>query len=155
MDNPLYLLCAALPFCERVISIERSKYLPTHNRKVPVPRNPTTLGGHLRRRRLQLGIFQAEAARRLGVSTVSLSRWECDKTPPKSSYYPAIIGYLGYDPFGDSTLGPPQGNEHPCVAFFHDAGSEITGQSRCYRQKHRLSRLSLTCATVDDFTREL
>jgi hypothetical protein len=55
-----------LPSCERVVRIPRDKYLPAHNRKVQVPQNPTTIGGHLRRRRLQLRIFQSEAARKLG-----------------------------------------------------------------------------------------
>jgi hypothetical protein len=71
--------CAMLPCCERTIHISRDKYLPSHNRGIQVPKEPTTVGGHLRRRRLQLRIYQPEAARRLGVSMVSLSRWECDK----------------------------------------------------------------------------
>ncbi|MBU6399313.1 MAG: helix-turn-helix domain-containing protein [Verrucomicrobia bacterium] len=64
-----------------------------------MPRQPATIGGHLRKRRLQLRIFQAEAARRLGVSTVTLSRWECDKVQPTAPYHPRIIEYLGCDPF--------------------------------------------------------
>src|SRR5437867_840639 len=69
--------CATLPFCERVIRFPRSKYLPSRNRKVPVPRNPTTIGGHLRRRRLQLNIFQPEAAHRLNVSTIGFYSFLC------------------------------------------------------------------------------
>src|SRR6185503_10995922 len=71
--------CATLPFCERVVCVPRDKHLPSHNRGVPVPKTPTAIGGHLRRRRLQLKIHQAEAARILKVSSVTLSRWECDK----------------------------------------------------------------------------
>src|ERR1043166_1008337 len=74
--------CATLPFCERVVRIPRDKYLPSRNRKVQVPKNPTTIGGHLRKRRLQLKIFPSEAARRLDVSTLTLSKWECDKEYP-------------------------------------------------------------------------
>jgi DNA-binding transcriptional regulator YiaG len=79
--------------------ISRDKYLPSRNRGVQVPKEPTTLGGHLRRRRLQLRIFQPEAARRLGVSTVSLSRWECDKVFPTPPHHPQIVEYLGFNPF--------------------------------------------------------
>ena len=48
---------------------------------------------------MQLEIFQSEAARMLGVSTVTLSRWECDKVYPTPEYHQSIITYLGCDPF--------------------------------------------------------
>jgi DNA-binding transcriptional regulator YiaG len=88
-----------LPFCERVIHISRDKYLPSDNRGIQVPKVPTTIGGHLRRRRLQLKIFQPEAARRLKVSQVSLSRWERDTVIPTAPHHPRLIKYLGYNPF--------------------------------------------------------
>jgi len=34
-----------LPFCDRVVSISRDKYLPLRNRGIPVSREPTTIGG--------------------------------------------------------------------------------------------------------------
>lgn len=88
-----------LPIYERTIRVSRDKYLPSHNRGIPVPKQPQTIGGHLRRRRLQLKICQAEAARRLGVSMVSLSRWECDKVFPTAPHHPKIAAYLGYNRF--------------------------------------------------------
>jgi DNA-binding XRE family transcriptional regulator len=88
-----------LPFCESRICIPRDKYLPSHIRKIPVPKNPTTIGGHLRRRRLQLKIYQPEAARLLRVSTVTLSRWECDKRAPTPPHHGRIPAYLGFNPF--------------------------------------------------------
>ena len=88
-----------LPIYQRTVRIARDKYLPSHNRGIPVPKHPETIGGHLRRRRLQLRIWQPEAARRLGVSMVSLSRWECDKVFPTAPQHPQIIEYLGYNPF--------------------------------------------------------
>jgi transcriptional regulator with XRE-family HTH domain len=94
--------CRSLPFCDRVVSVSRDKYLPSHNRGIPVPKEPTTIGGHLRRRRLRLKIFQPEAARRVGVSTVSLSRWECDKVFPTNPHHAKISAYLGYDPFNQA-----------------------------------------------------
>ena len=74
----------------------------SHIRRIPVPKHPTTIGGHLRRRRLQLKIYQPEAARLLRVSTVTLSRWECDKVAPTPPYYPGIASYLGFDPFAQT-----------------------------------------------------
>jgi DNA-binding transcriptional regulator YiaG len=88
-----------LPLYERTVRISRDKYLPSHNRGIQVPKAPTTIGGHLRRRRLQLKVCQPEAARKLEVSTVSLSRWECDKVFPAAPHRRQIIDYLGYNPF--------------------------------------------------------
>ena len=106
-----------MPFCERVVSIPRSRYLPSRNRGIPVPKQPTTIGGHLRKRRLQLQIHQSEAAVRLKVSTVTLSRWECDKVYPTWQHHPRLIEYLGYDPFVSCGLQDPYDNEPPGVAF--------------------------------------
>jgi len=110
-------LCATLPFCERVLSVPRDKYLPSHNRGISVPKEPNTIGGHLRRCRLQLKIFQPEAARRLKVSTVTLSRWERDNVYPTWPHQPAVIAYLGYDPFTNPAFCRPKDNETSYVAF--------------------------------------
>lgn len=99
-----------LPSCYRTLYIPKTKYLPLRNRGMPVPRNPTTIGGHLRRRRLELRIFQPEAARRLGVSTVTLSRWECDKLFPNEPYRDQIVAFLGFDPFTEGARTAPSGS---------------------------------------------
>jgi transcriptional regulator with XRE-family HTH domain len=117
-----------LPFCDRHVCIPRCRYLPSHNRGIPVPKQPETIGGHLRRRRLQLKILQREAARRLGVSTVSLSRWERDAVYPTWPMQPRIKDYLGYDPFTDPALGHPGGNKPPRVAFLSSSSHINIGQ---------------------------
>lgn len=107
----------ALPFCDRHVRIPRAKYLPSHNRGIRVPIEPTTIGGHLRRRRLQLKLLQSEAARRLEVSTVTLSRWERDRVCPTWPLQPRVVEYLGYNPFTNPELGMLKSNEPPFVAF--------------------------------------
>ena len=106
-----------LPFWARTIRVDRSRYLPSHNRKVPVPKDPNTIGGHLRRRRLQLWLHQSQAARQLQVSSRTLSLWECDKVDPAWAHQPRLIAYLGYNPFNDSAVGRPKGNETIGVAY--------------------------------------
>jgi transcriptional regulator with XRE-family HTH domain len=64
-----------------------------------------------------LKILQSEAARRLDVSTVTLSRWERDTVYPTWAVQPRVIDYLGYDPFTNAELGRPKGNETPFVAI--------------------------------------
>jgi transcriptional regulator with XRE-family HTH domain len=78
---------------------------------------------------LELGIFQEEAARRLEVSTVTLSRWECDKVYPTWPQQPAVTTYLGYDPFTNPTLGSPKGNEPKGVAFLSSETPSNIGQA--------------------------
>jgi transcriptional regulator with XRE-family HTH domain len=131
----LKILCAALPFGDRVVSIARSKYLPSRNRGIPISKEPVTVGEQLRKRRLELRILQAEAARRLAVSTVTLSRWECDRLYPTWPHWPRIAAYLGCNPFDDPALGRPKGNESLDVAFL------LTNRPECFGArilKHRL-----------------
>jgi transcriptional regulator with XRE-family HTH domain len=117
----------ALPCCDRRVRIPRAKYLPSRNRGIAVPKAPTTIGGHLRKRRLQLKILQSEAARLLEVSTVTLSRWERDMVYPTWPLQPRVVGYLGYDPFTNPELGMPKGNETHVVAFLasHEPNSIV------------------------------
>jgi transcriptional regulator with XRE-family HTH domain len=62
-----------------------------------------TIGGHLRRRRAELRLGQSQASYSLGISTVTLSRWECDKVYPTAPHHPRIVEYLGYDPFNNTS----------------------------------------------------
>jgi transcriptional regulator with XRE-family HTH domain len=68
--------------------------------------HPTSLGEHLKKRRLELGLFQKEVARRLGVSHFGYLGWELDRSKPVARSAPAIINFLGYDPWPkDGTIG--------------------------------------------------
>ncbi len=60
---------------------------------------PQTLGEHVRKRRLELGLTQRQAAERLGVSPWTVLNWEKNHTEPPIESIPAIIRFLGYDPF--------------------------------------------------------
>ena len=69
-----------------------------------MPSNPKTLGEHLKRRRLQLHLMQADLAYRLGVHLESLKNWERGVTNPIIRYIPRILEFLGYDPESEPTL---------------------------------------------------
>ncbi|HZL00861.1 MAG TPA: helix-turn-helix transcriptional regulator [Caulobacteraceae bacterium] len=65
-----------------------------------------TLGARLRRRRRELGLRQTDAAKLLGIDPKSLMWWERDAREPEDHRYPAIIAYLGEEPWPDpSGLG--------------------------------------------------
>ena len=77
--------------------------------KAPKPREddfePQTLGDHIRRRRLALGLDQKCAASRLGVTIATVSNWEGGRAYPAIGRIPAVLEFLNYDPFpGPSTV---------------------------------------------------
>lgn len=65
---------------------------------MPYDRSPRTLGQHLRKRRLQLGLLQKEVANDLRIGLWTYITWETDKANPVISQWPGIIAFLGYDP---------------------------------------------------------
>lgn len=58
-----------------------------------------TLGELLRQRRRNLGLTLEGAARFLGVSPWTLMNWEHDRRIPTDRYYPALIEFLGREPW--------------------------------------------------------
>ena len=59
---------------------------------------PQTLGEHIKRRRLQLGLYQKDVAAVIGVSTETVFNWEKGLNNPEIQYMPSIITFIGYDP---------------------------------------------------------
>ncbi|MDP2377071.1 XRE family transcriptional regulator [Reyranella sp.] len=60
--------------------------------------DPKTLGEHLKKRRRELGLLQREAAKRMGILTVTYLNWEKGHTEPVASQFRPVIAFLGYDP---------------------------------------------------------
>jgi transcriptional regulator with XRE-family HTH domain len=59
---------------------------------------PKTWGERIRRRRLELGLLQREAAETIGCSAASVTSWEGNRAHPKAIQVPGIICFLGYAP---------------------------------------------------------
>jgi transcriptional regulator with XRE-family HTH domain len=57
-----------------------------------------TLGDHLRRRRLDLGLTQRILAKRWGVRSESIAAWELGRTKPGIRQFAKVIALLGADP---------------------------------------------------------
>jgi transcriptional regulator with XRE-family HTH domain len=62
------------------------------------PEEPSTVGEHLKKRRLDLGLRQKDVAGELGVNFKTYENWEQGKYEPATRFLPAVIGFLGYDP---------------------------------------------------------
>jgi transcriptional regulator with XRE-family HTH domain len=58
-----------------------------------------TLGDHLRKKRLDLGLLQKEVAQELGVDKTSIHNWERGHATPSLDFIPGILKFLGYNPF--------------------------------------------------------
>ena len=63
-----------------------------------MPSKPNTIGEHIRRRRLQLHLFQADLAKLFGVDIGTIRNWEQGVYQPVESLMPCVIVWLGYDP---------------------------------------------------------
>ena len=81
------------------------RYLFPFQTKVPfnllkkrILENPQTIGEKILNRRLELGLFRADAANILNVCTDTITNWEKNKGEPKIQSYPQIIKFLGYFP---------------------------------------------------------
>ncbi len=75
--------------------------------KCPRPKayceDPRTIGEHLKKRRLLLGLTQKDAAKVLGVNPWTVLNWEIGRFTPPMRSIPATLGFLGYDPFPPPT----------------------------------------------------
>jgi transcriptional regulator with XRE-family HTH domain len=82
----------AVPFCRQTPLTLKAL------RAKDYPEAPQTLGGHLKKRRRELGLFQREAANRMGIGTDTYANWEKGKTEPVASQFRPAVEFLGYDP---------------------------------------------------------
>jgi transcriptional regulator with XRE-family HTH domain len=79
------------------------------------------LGEHLKVRRLELGLTQAELARQLGVVEDTVLNWEAGHTTPRIDLYGRIVAFLGLDPI------PPSPG--------------LPGTLKAFRRRHGLSQV--------------
>jgi transcriptional regulator with XRE-family HTH domain len=72
------------------------------------PLRPSSLGEHLRKRRLDLKLSQAAVAKRLGADEASVWNWEKNRSSPALRFVPRIINFLGYAPDDTKPESPRQ-----------------------------------------------
>ena len=80
-----------MPFCRLRLTAPK---LPRGD----YPAEPKSLGEHIKKRRIDLGLLQRQVAKQLGVDKWTVLNWERGKTAPDVRYYPGIITFLGYNP---------------------------------------------------------
>ncbi|MFQ5887923.1 MAG: helix-turn-helix transcriptional regulator [Candidatus Hydrothermarchaeales archaeon] len=72
--------------------------------KAPKPKSPkypkilNSLGNHIRKRRLDLGLLQKQVAEQIGAGEPTIYNWENDRTAPPDCFIRRIIQFLGHNP---------------------------------------------------------
>ncbi len=75
------------------LALSRPKELPKS-----YPLTLVTIGDHIRKKRIDLGLFQRQVAEIIGVCEHTIHGWE-NGTEPELVHIPKIIEFLGYVPF--------------------------------------------------------
>ena len=83
----------ALPICK--ITLKAKKPI---NSACPI--SLITFGDHIKKKRIDLNLFQKDVAELIGVQTDSIVNWELNRFTPQVHQLPKIIEFLGYVPFG-------------------------------------------------------
>lgn len=91
----------ALPFCH----IRRTAQRPPDS---AYPKTLTTIGDHIKKRRLDLGLFQKQTASQIGADVMTICNWELGLTEPEVRFIPKIIEFLGYNPLPEGQTLPEQ-----------------------------------------------
>src|ERR1700690_408918 len=87
---------ATLPFCHFTLTASKPKCLG-------YPVYPKSIGDHLRKRRMDLGLLQKVVAQRMGGCVATITNWKLNRTQPELRQLPKIFAFLGYDPLPSPT----------------------------------------------------
>ena len=60
--------------------------------------DPEALGDHLRNRRLDLRLTQADVAEMLATTVDTIRNWEANRVYPRGYVLARVIAFVGYDP---------------------------------------------------------
>src|ERR1700730_6573434 len=86
------------------LTVQKMLTLPKYRGDLPACL--TTFGDHIRKKRLNLGLTQREAALLIGVEQCSVDNWEKRGMNPAQRVQTAIIDFLGYDPSQNGSSPP-------------------------------------------------
>jgi len=88
----------ALPFCKVTLKAKKPN-------KSKYPETLKTLGDHIKKRRIDLGLPQTHVANMLGVQESTVFNWEHNLSQPSLAHFPKIYQFLGYKPEGSTMSG--------------------------------------------------
>ena len=114
------------------------------------PQALVTIGDHLRKWRLDLGLLHRQVAERIGADASTLTNWELNRTSPALRFLPGIVQFLGYTPWtrdgstGNQLLAYRRERGCPSQPLAHLVGVDPGTHSRWERgrrwPRHELPR---------------
>jgi DNA-binding transcriptional regulator YiaG len=87
-----------LDICSRTIVAQFSAISVYRRILKRAPKNPQTLGEHLRLARIDRGLKQTELAQLLRVTYQMVVKWEHNLVPISPKSRARVVAFLGYDP---------------------------------------------------------
>ena len=88
-----------MPFCFQTIQLVRCPIGPYFTEKKGYPTDPKTIGEMIRKRRLDSGLRQIDAAKMIGCDEMSIVNWEKGHNAPRVNHMAGVVGFLGFNPF--------------------------------------------------------
>jgi transcriptional regulator with XRE-family HTH domain len=72
---------------------------PYLTEKKGYPTSPKTVGEMIRKRRLDLGLRQVDAAKMIGCDEMSVVNWEKGHRSPRVNHMAGVVEFLGFNPY--------------------------------------------------------
>jgi transcriptional regulator with XRE-family HTH domain len=71
------------------------------------PAHPKTLGEHLRKKRIDMGLSMPKLAKLLGnsITDTAIEKWEKNQNRPTEHHRARIVEFLGFDPEFEKPTG--------------------------------------------------
>ena len=91
LPTPPVILYVSFPFCHVTLRAQKPA-APEY------PRQLETLGDHIRKKRLDLGLLQKDVGKIIGVAQGTVMVWEGNRRPIARRLLRRIVWFLGYDP---------------------------------------------------------
>jgi predicted transcriptional regulator len=88
----------SLPFCWVTTQRVRCPHGPYFKAVTGYPEAPKTIGEMIRKRRLDLHLYQKDVAKLIGCDQMSIVNWEKNHTQPRISHMGEVVRFLGYNP---------------------------------------------------------
>lgn len=86
-------------FCKIMLHAVRCPHGPYFTEKTRYPTSPKTIGEMIRKRRLDLGLRQIDAAKMIGCDEMSVINWEKGHHTPRVNHMAGVVKFLGFNPF--------------------------------------------------------
>ena len=93
--------------CHRQINARKPANSLQFRRLRQYPTAPTTLGEHLRKKRIDLSLSMTQLAKLLGlgITDTAIEKWEKNQNRPTESHRCRLIEFLGFDPATPNVTG--------------------------------------------------